>query len=274
MKGEALFSGAAFKEIRMKKKVLILTGVAVALLIAVIAAALNAVFTVARVEVHFSVCSSRGEEEAVLLQSELDETYVGKSTTFLKLEDVEETVEHYPAFRVTAAEKQFPRTVVLSVEERREAFCFRRENGLFAILDEEGVYLYDSETNTNRRGGENIVLEGFTLTADAGARATGEYALELFQMCEVFFSALGDARANIVSVTLSSEYEMGSYFLLQMREGVTVQIFTPENETEEKAEAVLEAYLSLSETQKTYGFFDVIDSAGGGFTVSNHRPSL
>ncbi len=259
----------------MKKKVLILTGVAVALLIAVIAAALNAVFTVARVEVHFSVCSSRGEEEAVLLQSELDDAYVGRSTTFLKLEDVQETVESYPAFRVTSAEKQFPRTVVLTVEERREAFAFRRENGLYAILDEEGVYLYDSETNTNRRGGENIVLEGFTLTSTgAGERVTGEYAQELFEMCSVFFSELGDARANLVSVTLSSEYEMGGYFLLQMREGVTVQIFTPENETEEKAEAVLETYLSLSEAQKTYGFFDVIDSEGGGFTVSQHRPSL
>ena len=137
----------------MKKKVLILTGVAVALLIAVIAAALNAVFTVARVEVHFSVCSSRGEAEAVLLQSELDDAYVGRSTTFLKLEDVQETVESYPAFRVTSAEKQFPRTVVLTVEERREAFAFRRENGLYAILDEEGVYLYDSETNTTEGAG-------------------------------------------------------------------------------------------------------------------------
>ena len=76
-------------------------------------------------------------------------------------------------------------------------------------------------------------------------------------------------------MTLSSEYMMGDYFLLEMREGVTVQIFTPENHTEEKAEAVIEKYLSLSETEKTYGFFDVIiDSIDGGFTVSNHRASL
>ena len=93
-------------------------------------------------------------------------------------------------------------------------------------------------------------------------------------MLSVFTEVLGDARANVVSVTLSTEYELGAYFLLAMREGVTVQIFTPENHTEEKAEAVIEKYLSLSETQKTYGFFDVIDSIDGGFTVSNHRPSL
>ena len=260
----------------MKKKVLILTGVAVALLIAVIAAALNAVFTVARVDVYFSVCSSQGEEEAVLLQGELDDAFVGRSTTFLKLEDVQAAVEEqYPAFRVTAAEKQFPRTVAITVEERREAYAFRRENGLFAILDEEGVYLYDSEQNVNRRGGENILLEGFVLTAqDAGERVTGEEADALLAMCGVFFERLGDARANLVSVTLSSEYEMGSYFLLQMREGVIVQIFTPENATEEKAAAVLEKYLSLTEAQKTYGFFDVIDNIDGGFTVSNHRTSL
>ena len=259
----------------MKKKVLILTGVAVALLIAVVAAALNAVFTVAHVEVHFSVCSSQGEAEAVLLQGELDDAYVGRSTTFLKLEEVEAAVERYPAFRVVSSEKRFPRTVVLSVEERREAYAFRRENGIFAILDEEGVYLYDSERNVNRRGGENILLEGFELHAErAGEKVTGEEAEALLLMCGAFFEELGDARANLVSVTLSSEYEMGDYFLLEMREGVIIQIFTPENHTEEKAQAVIEKYLSLSETEKTYGFFDVIDTVDGDFTVSNHRPSL
>ena len=259
----------------MKKKVLILTGVAVALLIAVIAAALNAVFTVARVEVHFSVCSSQGEAEAVLLQGELTDAYVGRSTTFLKLEEVEGAVERYPAFRVVSAEKHLPRTVSLTVEERRETYAFRRENGLFAILDEEGVYLYDSEQNINRRGGENILLEGFALSVPgSGKIAEGSYAEELFAMGRVLTETFGDARANVVSVTLSSEYEMGAYFLLEMREGVTVQIFTPENEPEDKARAALEKYLSLSETEKTYGFFDIIDRIGGGFTVSEHRASL
>ncbi len=260
----------------MKKKVLILTGVAVALLIAVVAAALNAVFTVARVDVHFSVCSSQGEEEAVRLQGDLDEACIGKSTTFLKLEEVQTKVEEsYPAFRVVSAEKNFPRTVVLTVEERKEAYAFRREDGLYAILDEEGVYLYDSERNVNRRGGENILLEGFELHAErAGEKVTGEEAEALLLMCGAFFEELGDARANLVSVTLSSEYEMGDYFLLEMREGVIIQIFTPENHTEEKAQAVIEKYLSLSETEKTYGFFDVIDTVDGDFTVSNHRPSL
>ena len=260
----------------MKKKVLILTGIAAALLIAVIAAALNAVFTVARVEVRFSTCSERGESEAVLMQSELGEYFVGKSSTFLKVEDVRAAVEaSYPAFRVVSAEKHLPRTVSLTVEERRETYAFRRENGLFAILDEEGVYLYDSEQNMNRRGGENILLEGFALSVPgSGKIAEGSYAEELFAMGRVLTETFGDARANVVSVTLSSEYEMGAYFLLEMREGVTVQIFTPENEPEDKARAALEKYLSLSETEKTYGFFDIIDRIGGGFTVSEHRASL
>ena len=217
----------------------------------------------------------QGEAEAVLLQGELTDAYVGRSTTFLKLEEVEGAVERYPAFRVVSAEKHFPRTVSLTVEERKECYAFRRENGLYAILDEEGVYLYDREQNVNRRGGENILLNGFALLAgEAGTKVSGEYAQELVSMLSVFTEALGDARANVVSVTLSTEYELGAYFLLAMREGVTVQIFTPENHTEEKAEAVIEKYLSLSETEKTYGFFDVIDRIDGGFTVSNHRASL
>ena len=137
------------------------------------------------------------------------------------------------------------------------------------------MYLYDRDQNVNRRGGENILLNGFALLAgEAGTKVSGVYAQELVSLLSVFTEALGDARANVVSVTLSPEYELGAYFLLAMREGVTVQIFTPENHTEEKAEAVIEKYLSLSETEKTYGFFDVIDSIDGGFTVSNHRASL
>ena len=129
------------KEIRMKKKVLILTGVAVALLIAVIAAALNAVFTVARVEVHFSVCSSQGEAEAVLLQGELTDAYVGRSTTFLKLEEVEGVVERYPAFRVVSAEKHFPRTVYSEIARHRgksakNAMPSAARTGFTPILDE------------------------------------------------------------------------------------------------------------------------------------------
>ena len=140
------------------------------------------------------------------------------------------------------------------------------------------MYLYDSERNVNRRGGENILLEGFAFSAErAGEKVSGEHAEELFAMFSVFFQKLGDARANIVSVTLSSEYMMGDYFFLEMREGVTVDIFTPGNYTEEKAEEAIEEYLSLSETEKTYGYFDVIgydyddDGVEDGFTVSRHK---
>ena len=121
----------------MKKKVLITPGVAVALLIAVIAAALNAVFTVARVEVHFSVCSSQGEAEAVLLQGELTDAYVGRSTTFLKLEEVEGVVERYPAFRVVSAEKHFPRTgVAHRGKSAKNAMPSAARTGFTPILDE------------------------------------------------------------------------------------------------------------------------------------------
>ena len=239
------------------KKTLIMTGIAVVLLIAVIAAALNAVFTVARVQVDFVRYSEAGLEDSRALQKKLDEKFVGRSTTFLDLEEVTSAVEEFPCFKVEYAQKDYPRTVVLGITERKELLSFRRENGLFAVLDEEGVWLYDKENNLNRLGGENILLDGFGITAEEqGKIASGDY----FD-CVLSFSLMKPDNALA-----------GEYFLrLRMQEGVTVDLYSPTHLAEEKAAAVVMEYDSLSDAERLYGYFDVVDSVDGGFTVSKHR---
>lgn len=262
----------------MKKKILLMTAIGLVLLGAVLAAALNAVFTVTDVVASFSVVSDEGSREALALQAELEEAFVGKSTTFLSLDDVRETVERYPAFRLEQSEKRFPRTLTLSVSERRETYAFRRENGAYAILDEDGVYLYDRESNVNRRMGENVLLEGFSLTADAaGAEASGAYFSEVLSFASSFVERFRDVRANLVSVSLreTPNAQAGEYFFrVRLREGVFVDVYNPTASPREKGMSVLEKYISLSDEQKLYGFFDVVDLFSGGFTVSEHRAEV
>lgn len=268
----------------MKRKVLIMTGIGLVLLVAVIAAALNAVFTVSDIEVNYIPVSEQGAEESYALQQRLEEAFVGKSTTFLDLGEVEGVVKEFPIFKLEIApEKKFPNTITLTISERKEAYCFRRaDNGLYAILDEEGRYLYDSETNLNRRRGENILFEGFSFSktepgevvtgTDPGAMANLRSAMTL---ASVFTDALGEARANIASISLvqTTNPAMGDYYLrMQMKEGVRIEIYGIGREMAAKSEEALKTYLSLTDAQKLYGFFDIVDNMlEGGFTVSEHR---
>ncbi len=260
---------------KRKGKILLATAIGVFLLAAVIGAALNAVFTVTDVKIGYATLSDEGVADCYALQEELEEKYVGSSTTFLDLGEVEEIVRRYPAFRAEKIEKHFPATLSLTLTERKETYAFARQNGKYAVLDETGLFLYEKEENLNRRGGENILLEGFEFTGEEGETVGGKYFTELLTFCGVFAESLGDVRANLTSVSLiSAVNETEGVFRLRLKEGVYVDVFNPSHLTKQKAESVLSYYQSLSDMQKLYGFFDVVDYVGGGFTVSKHRDKL
>jgi len=259
----------------MKTKRLVILGICAAFLIAVVAAIVNAVFTVSAVEVRYQTFSESGRAEAAQLQQKLDETFLGKSTTFLNLDDVKEETKAFSHFRVEKLEKKYPGTVALSVTEREETFAYLRENGTYAILDQDGTFLYDSEENVNREGGENVLLSGFALTVpSSGEGVTGSGFAALLKVTESFRLKVGAVRANIRSVELTERKIEGEYFRMQMNEGVVLEIHLPQNNTEEKAEALAEAYLELTEVQKTYGYLDIIDLGNGEFHKPVHREEI
>ena len=256
----------------MKKKVVLMTTFGLVILIAVIAAALNALFTVTKIDVRFETCSTEGASEAVSLQSKLDEEFLGRSTTFLDLEDIKLAVREYPSFELVSVEKDYPQTVLVQLAERKEVFAYQKENGVYAVFDGNGIYLYDKESNVSRLGGKNVLLDGFTIeTMTAGEQVTGEYIPEVLSLTSVFIKELDNVRANIVSIQLLEHRMEGLYFRLQMTEGVYIDVYTPKNHTAEKAEAILAAYRTLSYEEKLYGYFDVMDHVDGEhFTVSRH----
>lgn len=257
----------------MKKKILIMTAVCVVLFVAVIAAALNAVFTVTEVRVLWRApFSEEGEEEVYELQGRLEDAFVGSSTTFLNLSDVAALVSEYPFLELESAEKSYPQRLLLQISERREVFAFQRENGRYAVLDAEGRYLGDKDSNLNRFGGENILLVGFSLTQDGAGFVTGELFDEALAFVSCFAAELEDVRANILSIELGSwgvPSDPETLFRVRMREGVSIEISSPEVHTEEKMRTLLAEYLLLSETERTHGFLNVTDVTGSEeFTVS------
>ena len=258
----------------MKTKVILTTLIAFLLLVAVTAAGLNAVFTVTLVRADFHVYTATGRAESVALQEKLDE-YVGKSTTFLDLSDLEETVLEYNAasgacFRVDRIEKKYPSVVEISIAERRESYSFLRPDGSYAIFDEDGVYLYNRAGDTNRdENRSNIRLEGFDLSLAAGKRATGKYFDEMLSVFKVFRELLSEVSANVLSVRIEtmSHDPMTDCFVIQMREGVRIRIYNPSMKAAEKARAALEeerdGYLNLTDEERVYNEITVIETSNG-----------
>lgn len=248
----------------MKKRVIISTVVSFVLLLAVIAAGINAVFTVNSVSATFGVFSGEGHAEAETTRLALDR-YLGKSSLFLDLADVESLVAENPYFRLESIEKKFPSTISLTVSERRETYAAQSENG-YSLIDERGEYLCEKEDYTCRLGGKAVLLCGFSLTFSPRERASGEYSDELFAALEALNTALGEIRANVISVTLVRQGSdpRNDFFYVQMREGVLLQLKNPSALAREKAAAAVKTYLELADAERVFGAVAAVDGLEDG----------
>ncbi|MBO5046173.1 MAG: hypothetical protein J6C93_04805 [Clostridia bacterium] len=245
----------------MKKRLITVSICAIVVLIAALAAGLNAVFSVHTVDVTFHAFTKSGFDEAAEIQEKLD-AFAGESTTFLDLEEVEAVVEEYPSFRVDKIAKVYPQKIALVLTERKETFAVEGENG-FSIYDEEGVLVAVKEENVNRvDGGKNVLLQGFELLGDVGATASGYRMRELLDTISAFDEAFGEVRMNLVSVKLVvplADDVRTEYFEIQTAEGVVIRINNPSYLAKEKGEKAAKAYLALDEEKRAYGTIPVFD---------------
>ena len=242
----------------MKKRTILTTVIAFLLLAAVIAAGMNAVFTVTYVNARFVTYTEEGERAAQELKEELN-GYLGRSTTFLDLEEVRATAQAYPRFMVVSVEKQYPASVVVEVRERRAAFALPGADG-YDIFDGEGV-----------RIGSSASADGYILLAGAFSAAdgvlAGTYSEQLLAMYAAFAELLGEPRANVLSVSLQDNSSTGTLafdrFRIAMREGVEIVILEPSVRIEDKVRAAVQDYLALDEADRVRGTINVVERDDG-----------
>ena len=245
----------------MKKRAILTTIVAFLLLVAVIAAGLNAVFTVTYVDARFLTYTEDGETAARELKEDLNE-YLGKSTTFLDLEEVRATAETYPRFRVVSVGKEYPSSVIVEIIERRAAFALASSDG-WDILDTDGVRIGNSDSADTY-----MELKGdFTFSYENGVVA-GSYVAQVLELYDVLSELLGEPRANIISVTFEDSGNTATdsmdRFRIATREGVEIVIRDPAVRIGDKVRAAVELYLSLSENERVCGTINsvIVESTG------------
>lgn len=244
----------------MKKRSILTTVIALVLLVAVIAAGLNAIFTVTYVRANFRTYTERGAAAAETLKEELN-GYVNRSSVFLDLSEVRATVEANPRFEVVAIEKDYPETIAVEIVERREAFVVADDAGTYTLLDEEGVVL---ETIGSADG--HILLEGFTLTVTNGV-ASGAHFSELLEIYGRLRESLGEVRANVDRISLESPAQNWTVFRVYMHEGTQIELIDPGARAGEMTAQAVERYLSMSDAERVFRNISVVVTTEGEIRV-------
>ncbi len=249
---------------KTRTKVILSTLIALLLLAATIAAGLNAVFTVTYVRTDYATFSEEGNRDAAALSEELDK-FIGKSTTFLNLDKVRETVKKYPHFAIEHIGKKYPSTVEITLSERREEYAFEKD-GKYVFLDAEGKFLTEGNPDTsNRAGGQNILLDGFGFSLGETGEVEGRYFSELLTVMESFKKTLSGIRANILSVRLDLGTTDGKNvtFRIHMKEGVLLVIDSPSRFPAEKAAMAISDYIALKDEERLIGLVTAYETEEG-----------
>ena len=245
----------------MKKKSIITTVIACVLLVAVIAAALNAVFTVTYVRASFRTYTARGAAAAEEMKEKLN-GYINSSSVFLDLSDVRATVEKDPRFEVVSVAKEYPETIVVEVRERREAFAVAAAEGGYTILGEDGRALGSADSAEGY-----ILLEEMGISYENGF-AVGERFAEFLKIYGALKSVLGETRANVVSARYDSPASDVVRCCLQMKEGCAVWLYTAAGRTEELAAAAAKAYLGMEDAQRIFCDVSAVIDGSGAVSVT------
>ena len=249
-----------------KKNVLIIILTALVFLSAACLGVVS-VFRINFVEVNAPVVSTEAQAEAAELQKQLYEAYEGENIFSMDESAATEIFEQFPYFKMTSFEKVYPNRIVIQATEDVELFAFKNGENSFYVLGADGTLLSERDSAINRSdGASNIVVTGVEIQANKGEIASNDECLAwLFEFCQKTSDLLGGIRKNVTAIEVlrptSSATEM--MFKIHFKEGVVGYIHNPGAYTNEKAEELIQVYLSLSDSQRLRGMIGVTDNGDG-----------
>ncbi len=235
----------------MKKKLLTILLTA-ALFFSAVALGISSVFRVDTLYLSASVVTEEGRAQAEEIQAGLQAAYKRKNVFTLDSTQAEEFLKDYPYFRLIRFEKNYPDGLSIELKEESETYAVGQADGNYRILGDGGVIVDVRQTPNGKQDGEPLVLlQGVEATGEKGTIPIEPTFQTALAFCRSVDGALGGIRTN----TLSVEVVAGEtpYLFVRMREGVTLYIYNPEKMTSEKGVAAVDAYLSLSDVERTKG---------------------
>lgn len=232
---------------------------------------ISSVYRIDEVLVDAKTISIEAEEEAVILQSRLMETYKKRFTPSAKEEEAYAIVNEFPYFRITSIEKAYPNRLIVRVTEDDEVYAVScgEGTGEYYILNREGTVLGIRDNYVNRsaktENAKNVLLTGVSVTGKKGEMISGDDSLAyLFEFCARVDELLQGIRRNIITVEKIQRGVSADTVTLKLVtfEGVVIYVDTPSQKATEKATAAIETYLSLPDGERTRGMIAVAEVDG------------
>lgn len=252
----------------MRRKLLIII-LTVALFVGAAVLGVSATFRVDTVTLNSSEISQPAKAEAGELLKRLEGVYLEESIFTVKQSDADGVLAEFPYFRITSFKRSYPNRVIISIAEGEEVFAVEgaNEQGEYFILNSEGTVLGVRADKNNRLDGKrNVLLKGYTCFGGKGEMLAGDIALApTLELCLGISQRLNGIRGNVryVEVVAKTGTEDGIVLMLQMQEGVKLDVYAVERNTQEKAAKAVEAYLSLSVNERISGHLMVYENADG-----------
>ena len=252
----------------MRKKKILVIILTVVIFLSSCVLGISTVYRVRDVAVNVTTISEAAKEEAEQLKNRLKEEYEKESTFFVGTEIAEEVLKEFPYFRLTEIEKIYPNRLLFHLTEDEEVYAVAFDGGYY-ILNGEGTILSVRQDYNNRgeisTNAKNVLLIGVTPAGERGTVVSGDESFAyLLPFCSHVSTLLNGIRRNIQSIEVMKGGSSSSTVALSltMVEGVKIYIKTPSKNTLEKANKAIDAYLHLSDEDRTRGMLAVYENEG------------
>ncbi|MBE7078938.1 MAG: hypothetical protein E7380_03665 [Clostridiales bacterium] len=236
----------------MRKKLLVimLTGL---LFLSACLLGITAVFRVDSVTVESFVVSPQARAEVNKISVRVNEAYNGDGILSADESEIEEILKDFPYFRLTSFKKEYPNRIRIEITEDREVYAVegQKENEYY-ILGGDGTVLEVRNSPLNRLDGSpNVTIKGLSVSGKKGEKLSGDERIEtLLKFFSRMDERLNGFRDNVKLVTVT---EYNPEYTIETAEGVLICVANASFMTEEKAEAAVNKYLSLSDQQRLHG---------------------
>lgn len=268
----------------MKSKKLVI-GYAIAVFLLIFIITFNSVCSITQFDVRFETGSAAAARSAETVQGRLNE-YLNKSYLFFKESNVYDIVENVCAeenthLNVVSVKKSFPNKISVRVEEEYEQYAFySAADGKYYVTDENGKILAVRETSENNiaSGAYNVEITGFTYSASEESGTLVADQAVPFSLLMQMLSHADETLGGVLGRFSGIEYSAGGtnnpeYLCFTFTQGVKLwllDVSSSESHAYECFEAALAEYMTLSDAQKTYGYFLPVYVPGTGSVQVQH----
>lgn len=257
-----------------KKLIIAMTSIIFAVIVVL---CLKELFSVKDITVSYAVSKS---EKIESISEKILNDYMGKNIFFVDTDEIKQRITEEKYLKVESVEKKYPNEIVINLAERFERYYY--------ITEDDGVYYFDDEYFIVRKSeevcdAENLIELRF-VTSDKEKiglekpcklldtfkiPSIAEYeGIDFNSEATKCFSAMSE-RENITRATFNFYIEQ-YHIILEMKEGVIIEIDDAAKRIEEKAAKANDFYRDeLDEVRKIGGEIKVFEDVNGEIKVTH-----